>query len=229
MRTAGGIHECPPLSGGCRDGLRAGPSGPDCAIWEDDCMSRKVVCWIGALWFGIVAAQVSAQPLLKSAVQVNAGNTIPAGQTFGYRLTYNCSNTSGPCMNAEVDDLLHRRSSGSCRSLTVPACPTGDVAAINVTNNYMGSGTDAGAVRDEQPADRRQQRRPADQRALSPDGSTANGTTAVNTADAINLSATPAPSPRRRSASPPPRRWTRRSPRRCSPTRPTWTCRCPTG
>ena len=64
---------------------------------------------------------------------MNAGNTIPAGQTFGYRLTYNCSNTSGPCLNAEVDDLLPAVVQFVS---TVPASPTGDVAAINVTNKY---------------------------------------------------------------------------------------------
>jgi large repetitive protein len=150
-------------------------------------MSRKVVCWIGALWFGIVAAQASAQPLLKSAVQVNAGNTIPAGQTFGYRLTYNCSSTSGPCLNSEVDDLLPAQVQYVS---TVPASPTGDVAAINVTNNYMGSGRTRVQFVMNSPLTAGNS---GDLliNVRFPDGSTANGTTAVNTADAINLSATP--------------------------------------
>ena len=67
---------------------------------------------------------------MKSAVQVDAGNTKQTGQTFGYRLTYNCSSTSGPCLNAEVDDLLPAEVQFVS---TVPASPTGDVAAINVT------------------------------------------------------------------------------------------------
>ena len=52
------------------------------------------------------AAPASSQPLIKSAVSVDAGNTKQAGQTFGYRLTYNCSSTSGPCLGAQVVDLL---------------------------------------------------------------------------------------------------------------------------
>jgi selenide,water dikinase len=65
----------------------------------------RVVHAIGSL---AVPAAVPgfAQPLVKSAIQVDPGNTKQAGQTFAYRLTYNCSSTSGPCLNAEVVDLL---------------------------------------------------------------------------------------------------------------------------
>ena len=80
----------------------------------------------------VFAHSAAAQPLLKSAVQVDAGNTKQTGQAFGYRLTYNCSNTSGPCLNSQVVDLLPAEVQYVS---TVPASPTGDVAAINVTNN----------------------------------------------------------------------------------------------
>ncbi len=74
----------------------------------------------------IPAAPAMAQPLAKSAIQVDPGNTKLTGQTFGYRLTYNCSSTSGPCLNAEVVDLLPPEVQ---QLSTVPASPTGDVAA----------------------------------------------------------------------------------------------------
>ena len=85
----------------------------------------------------LFASQASAQPLLKSAIQVDPGNTKTVGQTFGYRLTYNCSSTSGPCLGAEVVDLLPAEVEDVS---TVPASPTSDVAAISVVDNYMGTG-----------------------------------------------------------------------------------------
>ena len=128
-----------------------------------------------------------AQPLLKSAVQVDAGNTKQTGQTFGYRLTYDCSSTSGPCLNAQVVDLLPAEVQYVS---TVPASPTGDVAAINVTPNFGGSGRTrvqfvmitpltAGNSGD------------LIVNVRFPNGSTPNGTVATNTADGINLGATP--------------------------------------
>ena len=39
----------------------------------------------------VLASAVEAQPLAKSAIQVDPGPSKPTGQTFGYRLTYNCS------------------------------------------------------------------------------------------------------------------------------------------
>jgi hypothetical protein len=44
---------------------------------------------------------------------------------------------SGPCLNAEVVDLLPPEVQYVS---TVPASPTGDVAAITVTPNFGGSG-----------------------------------------------------------------------------------------
>ncbi len=150
-------------------------------------MRRALVAVAAALFLGLSLGAANAQPLVKSAIQVDPGNTKQTGQSFGYRLTYNCSSTSGPCLNAEVDDLLP----ASVQEIsTVPTSPTGDVAAINVTPNYMGSGRTrvqfvmvtpltAGNSGDLL----------IDVR--FPNGSTPNGTVATNTADGINLGATP--------------------------------------
>ncbi|MEO8276729.1 MAG: GEVED domain-containing protein [Thermoanaerobaculia bacterium] len=128
-----------------------------------------------------------AQPLAKSAVQVDAGSTKLTGQTFGYRLTYNCSSTSGPCLAAQVVDLLPIEVQ---EVSTVPASPTGDVAAINVTPNFGGSGRTRVQFVMISPL-------PAGNsgdllvNVRFPNGSTPNGTVATNTADGINLGATP--------------------------------------
>jgi hypothetical protein len=58
--------------------------------------SNRSLCGALLLGVGFFASAAYAQPLVKSAVQVDAGSTKPTGATFGYRLTYNCSNTSGP-------------------------------------------------------------------------------------------------------------------------------------
>lgn len=140
-----------------------------------------------ALAFAVVAAPVHAQSLLKAAIQVDAGNTKPTGQTFGYRLTYNCSSTSGPCLNAQVVDLLPAEVQYVS---TVPASPTGDVAAINVTPNFGGSGRTRVQFVLITPL-------PAGNsgdliiNVRFPNGTTANGTVATNTADGINLGSTP--------------------------------------
>jgi uncharacterized repeat protein (TIGR01451 family) len=150
-------------------------------------MSRLYLSVLALAGFGLISVQAAAQPLLKSAVQVGAGNTVPSGQTFGYRLTYNCSSTSGPCLNAEVDDLLPAVLQWVS---TVPAGPAGDVAAVNVTNNYMGSGRTRVQFVMNTPL-------PAGNsgdlliNVRFPNGSTPNGTVAANTADAVNLGATP--------------------------------------
>jgi uncharacterized repeat protein (TIGR01451 family) len=150
-------------------------------------MRRVLVAGAAMLIFCLAASTASAQPLIKSAVQVDAGNTKQAGQTFGYRLTYNCSSTSGPCLNSEVDDLLPAEVQ---EVSTVPASPTGDVAAINVTNNYMGSGRTRVQFVMINPL-------PAGNsgdlliNVKFPNGSTPDGTVATNTADGINLGATP--------------------------------------
>ncbi|HET8772672.1 MAG TPA: GEVED domain-containing protein [Thermoanaerobaculia bacterium] len=130
---------------------------------------------------------LAAQPLLKSAIQVDPGNTKLTGATFGYRLTYNCSSTAGPCLGAEVIDLLPAE---VVFDSTVPASPTGDVFAIQVTNNFMGSGRTR--VRfdmiDPLPAGN------SGDLIINvhfPNGSTADGTVATNTADGINLETAP--------------------------------------
>jgi large repetitive protein len=150
-------------------------------------MRRALVAGVATLILGLSSLAASAQPLVKSAIQVDAGNTKQAGQTFAYRLTYNCSSTSGPCVNAEVDDLLP----ATVQELsTVPASPTGDVAAINVTPNYMGTGRTRVQFVMISPL-------PAGNsgdlliNVRFPNGSTPDGTTATNTADGINLGATP--------------------------------------
>jgi uncharacterized repeat protein (TIGR01451 family) len=150
-------------------------------------MRRALVASAAALLICLSALPANAQPLVKSAIQVDPGNTKQTGQSFGYRLTYNCSSTSGPCLNAEVVDLLP----ASVQELsTVPASPTGDVAAINVTANYMGSGRTRVQFVLINPL-------PAGNsgdlliNVRFPNGSTPNGTAAVNTADGINLGATP--------------------------------------
>jgi uncharacterized repeat protein (TIGR01451 family) len=150
-------------------------------------MLRAHVCILGAILVAQAALPAVAQPLLKSAVQVDAGNTKQTGEAFAYRLTYNCSSVSGPCLNAQVVDLLP----ASVQFLsTVPASPAGDVAAINVTNNFMGSGRTQVQFVMNSPL-------PAGNSGdllidiQFPDGTTPNGTVATNTADAINLGATP--------------------------------------
>lgn len=135
----------------------------------------------------LVSSQASAQPLLKSAIQVDPGNTKTVGQQFGYRLTYNCSSTSGPCLNAEVVDLLPPEVQ---QLSTVPASPTGDVAAIEVTTNYMGTGRTRVRFQLINPL-------PAGNsgdliiNVQFPAGTTPDGTEATNTADGINLGASP--------------------------------------
>ncbi|HXA20528.1 MAG TPA: GEVED domain-containing protein [Thermoanaerobaculia bacterium] len=135
----------------------------------------------------VTGSAFAASPLLKSAIQLDPGNTKATGASFAYRLTYNCSSTSGPCLNAEVDDLLP---AALAFISTVPASPTGDVAAINVTNNFGGSGRTrvqfvmvtpltAGNSGD------------LLINVKFPNGSTPDGTVATNTADGINLGASP--------------------------------------
>jgi len=153
--------------------------------WGTRLFAVVVLCVLPLV--GLAAAPAVAQPLLKSAVSVDPGNKKTTGQTFGYRLTYNCSSTSGPCLNAEVDDLLPIEVQFVS---TVPASPTGDVAAINVTNNFMGSGRTRVQFVMINPL-------PAGNsgdlliNVRFPNGSTPDGTVATNTADGINLGATP--------------------------------------
>ena len=149
--------------------------------------NRAWTCNILGFVLFAIASIAQGQALTKSAINVDAGNTKTVGQTFTYRLTYNCSSTSGPCLNAQVVDLLPPEVQYQS---TVPASPTGDVAAINVTPNFGGSGRTrvqfvmvtplpAGNSGDLQVNVR------------FPAGTTPDGTTATNTADGINLGATP--------------------------------------
>ncbi|HEX2253900.1 MAG TPA: IPTL-CTERM sorting domain-containing protein [Thermoanaerobaculia bacterium] len=132
-------------------------------------------------------SSAAAQPLLKSAVQVDPGTTKQAGATFGYRLTYNCSSTSGPCLGAEVVDLLPPEVQFVS---TVPASPTGDVAAVHVTPNFSGTGRTQVRFDLVDPL-------PAGNsgdlivNVRFPNGSTPDGTVATNTADGINLETSP--------------------------------------
>lgn len=139
------------------------------------------------LYVCFLALTAAAQPLAKSAIQVDPGNTKQTGASFAYRLTYNCSSTSGPCLNAEVVDLLPIELAFLS---TVPASPTGDVAAINVTPNFMGSGRTRVQFVMITPL-------PAGNsgdlliNVRFPNGTTPDGTVATNTADGINLGASP--------------------------------------
>ena len=151
-------------------------------------MEKKITRAIVAIFLAAgLFPSLQAQPLAKSAIQVDAGNTKQTGQAFAYRLTYNCSSTSGPCIGAQVIDLLP----ASLAFIdTVPASPTGDVAAINVTPNFGGSGRTRVQFVLISPL-------PAGNSGdllidvKFPNGSTPNGTVATNTADGINLGASP--------------------------------------
>ncbi|HEY9421659.1 MAG TPA: SdrD B-like domain-containing protein, partial [Thermoanaerobaculia bacterium] len=149
-------------------------------------VSRASLCLAASLLI-LAAAPAAAQPLLKSAIQVDPGNTKQAGATFGYRLTYNCSSTSGPCLGAEVVDLLPPEVQ---HVSTVPASPTGDVAAIQVTPNFGGTGRTRVRFQLINPL-------PAGNsgdliiNVRFPNGSTPDGAVATNTADGINLETSP--------------------------------------
>jgi uncharacterized repeat protein (TIGR01451 family) len=129
----------------------------------------------------------AATSLTKSLLQVDPGNTKQTGQTFRYRLTYNCSNTSGPCLGAQVVDLLPVVVQ---IVTTVPSGPAGDVAAVNVTPNFGGSGRTRVQFVMNSPL-------PAGNSGdllidvKFPNGVTPDGTVATNTADAINLDTAP--------------------------------------
>lgn len=143
--------------------------------------------WMVAAVLAFGTPDAASQVVTKSAVNVDPGNTKEVGETFGYRLTYNCSNTSGPCLNAEVVDLLPPEVQYVS---TVPASPTGDVAAINVTPNYSGTGRTRVRFVLTNPL-------PAGNsgdltiNVRFPNGSTPDGTVATNTADGINLGTAP--------------------------------------
>lgn len=158
--------------------------------------ARRRISWvcrftIALALVGAIVAQsglfVQAQPVVKSAIQVDPGNTKQTGATFGYRLTYNCSSSSGPCLNAEMVDLLPPEVE---LVSTVPASPTGDVAAIQTTPNFMGTGRTRVRFIFVNPLP---QGNSGDLivNVRFPNGSTPDGTVATNTVDAINLGASP--------------------------------------
>ena len=141
----------------------------------------------GALLAGLMSGAALATPLVLSAIQVDPGNQKLTGATFTYRLTYTCESASGPCLNAQVVQLLPAE---VAELSTVPASPTGDVAAINVTPNFMGSGRTRVQFVLNTPL-------PAGNsgdllvNVRFPNGPTANGTVATATADGINLGTSP--------------------------------------
>jgi len=170
-------------------GARVGVKGGGVRLgfyFEDKRMLGKTPVLVGMLSLSLAAAAVS-QPLTKSAIQVDPGNTKQTGQTFAYRLTYNCSSTSGPCLGAEVVDLLPLEVQ---QVSTVPAVPGGDVTAIQVTPNFMGTGRTRVRFVLSNPL-------PAGNsgdlliNVRFPAGSTPDGTVATNTADGINLETAP--------------------------------------
>lgn len=133
---------------------------------------------------GAIAAH--AQPLSKTAIQVGSGNTVLAGQAFAFRLDYTCASVSGPCLNAQVIDLLPEAVQ---LISTVPSAPVGDIATINITPNFQGSGRTRVLFVLNNPL-------PAGNGATLlvnvrfPAGSV-QGTAAMNVADAVNLAQVP--------------------------------------
>jgi len=115
--------------------------------------------------------------LSKSAVQLDPGNTKLVGETFVYRLSYSCDNTSGDCINAQVIDDLPPEVE------YLSAVVTSDVDNFNAVGNLvtfnMVSPLTAGNSGDILINVR------------FPNGLTANGTVATNVADGVNLETTP--------------------------------------
>jgi hypothetical protein len=144
---------------------------------------------LAAACFAACALPAFSQPLQKAAIQVDPGSppSKQIGASFGYRLTYNCANTSGPCIGAQVVDLLPPEVQYIS---TVPASPGGAGAALNVTPNFMGSGRTrvqfvmANPLTAGNSGDLIINVR-------FPNGSTPDGTIASNTADGINLQTAP--------------------------------------
>lgn len=139
-----------------------------------------------ALVFGLLPP-VQAQPIVVQPIQVSVDSTIATGQTFGYNISYECSSTSGPCLNAEVVDLLPAELQYVS---TAPSSPTGDVANVQVDPNFMDTGRTRVRFQMISPL-------PAGNagdltiNVRFPNGSTPNSTQASNTVEAINLGAAP--------------------------------------
>ncbi|MEM7481061.1 MAG: GEVED domain-containing protein [Acidobacteriota bacterium] len=128
-----------------------------------------------------LAVPAAAQELEKSAVQTDAGSTKVTGEIFGYRLTYRCNATTGDCNNARVVDALPPE------VVFVSAIGTSDVATINAP--AVGSnGTVEFVMVDPLTAGN------SGDLIINvrfPNGSTPDGTDAINTADGVNLTSTP--------------------------------------
>ncbi|MDX1998742.1 MAG: IPTL-CTERM sorting domain-containing protein [Thermoanaerobaculia bacterium] len=139
--------------------------------------------WRGVWLLAIVASSLStafpalAQPLQKSAIQVDPGNTKLTGATFGYRLSYRCNATVGNCLNAVVADTLPPEvvfvsavGTSDVASISSPAPgATGTVTFTMVTPLTAGNSGDLII------------------NVRFPNGSTPDGTVATNTATATNL------------------------------------------
>ncbi|HXU29397.1 MAG TPA: GEVED domain-containing protein, partial [Thermoanaerobaculia bacterium] len=124
---------------------------------------------------------LSAQPLQKAAIQVDPGNTKLTGQTFGYRLTYQCNATVGNCLNAVVTDVLPPE------VVFVSAVGTSDVASTT-TPSAGSTGTVTFTLINPLPAGN------SGDLIINvrfPNGSTPNGTVATNTATGTNLATPP--------------------------------------
>jgi|CXWL01.1.fsa_nt_gi uncharacterized repeat protein (TIGR01451 family) len=139
----------------------------------------RVSAWVllSFLW----ALPVVAQPLEKSAVLVDPGNTKLTGATFGYRLTYRCNATVGNCLNAVVSDTLPPEvvfvsalGTSDVASISTPAVgSTGTVTFTMVTPLTAGNSGDLII------------------NVRFPNGSTPDGTVATNTATGTNLATPP--------------------------------------
>lgn len=131
------------------------------------------------LFFGMLCL-ISVQTwagLGKSVVQVDPGNTKLTGQTFIYRLTYSCDNTNTNCFGAEVIDNLPPEVQ------YISHVATSDVDSVTVVGNLI-----TFDMIDPLPAGN------SGDLLINvrfPNGSTPDGTVAVNTADGLNLETTP--------------------------------------
>ena len=139
--------------------------------------------WCAGIVFAALVGTgaLSAQPLQKSAIQVDPGNTKLTGQTFGYRLTYRCNATVGNCLNAVVTDTLPPE------VVFVSAVGTSDVA-MTTAPSPSSTGTVTFTMISPLPAGN------SGDLIINvrfPNGSTPNGTVATNTATGTNLATPP--------------------------------------
>ena len=132
----------------------------------------------------VCSGTLNAQDLIK---EVFPSNTALIGDTFTYRLTYTCNSTTGPCIGAQVIDLLPAEVSFVS---TFPASPMGNVTTIQITPNYMGTGRTRVIFTLLSPL-------PGGNSGVVlinvrfPNGITPDGTIASNTAEAVNLGVAP--------------------------------------